>query len=99
MTPDWMLMALGAAAGALAALVFLGGLAWGIRIALRSGRPVAVLLGSAALRIAALLLAGWGMAGLGVSALAGFAAAFVAVRLCILARARRRDGAGAAPCS
>lgn len=99
MTLDWTLLALGAAAGAGAALAYLGGLAWGIRIALGSDRPVAVLLGSAVLRIAALLLAGWGIAGLGASALAGFAAAFMALRLGVLMRARRRAGAEVAPCS
>jgi hypothetical protein len=85
---DWVSLGLGAVAGVLASTLFFAGLAWGMRLALRSARPMPVLLISAGLRIAALLGAGWLVAGQGASALAGFALAFLVTRFAILAVAR-----------
>ncbi|WP_108484325.1 ATP synthase subunit I [Oceaniglobus ichthyenteri] len=81
---DFPLFGFGLLAGALAAALFFAGLAWGMRLALRAPRPVAVLLPSAALRIALLLGAGWWVATWGVAAILGFALAFMVVRLILL---------------
>ncbi len=81
---DWPLFALGLIGGALAGALFFGGLAWGMRLALRTERPMAVLLPSAAIRIALLLAAGMWVAGQGAVALAGFAIAFLVLRLVML---------------
>ena len=80
---DYSLFGFGLVTGAAATALFLAGLAWGMRLALRSGRPVAVLLPSAALRIALLIGAGWWVAAQGLAAGAGFAVAFLAVRLVV----------------
>src|SRR5690606_35227233 len=80
---DYMLFGFGLLSGAVAAALFFAGLAWGMRLALRSARPVAVLLPSSALRIALLLGAGWWVAAQGVLALVGFALAFLTVRLVV----------------
>lgn len=87
-TVDWVILGYGALAGAAAGALFFAGLAWGLRLALRSRRPMPVLLLSAALRIAALLCVGWLVAGQGITALAGFALAFLMLRFGILAFAR-----------
>lgn len=89
---DWSLFAIGLLAGSAAAVLYFAGLAWGMRLALRRARPVAVLLPSAALRIAALLAAGWWIAGQGAFALAGFALAFVAARVVLLIALRPAEG-------
>ncbi|MCL3882938.1 ATP synthase subunit I [Marivita sp. GX14005] len=101
MALDWTALALGAAAGGLAAMLFFGGLAVGLRLALRSARPGAVLFASAALRLAALLGAGWLVALQGAPMLGGFMAGFLAARLLILLIARRRLPASTerAPCN
>lgn len=85
---DWMMLAMGALAGAIATSLFFAGLAWGMRLALRSTHPTPVLLLSSALRIAALLGVVWLLADFGATALAGFALAFLVVRFGILAFAR-----------
>ena len=56
---DWAMLAAAGLGGALAAGLFLGGLALGVRLALGFRWPVAALLVSAALRIGALLWVGW----------------------------------------
>ena len=85
---DWAMLGLGALTGAIAAALLLAGLALGMRLALGSSHPTPVLLLSSALRIAALLGVGWLVALQGVTALAGFALAFLLVRFGILAFAR-----------
>ncbi|WP_281824862.1 ATP synthase subunit AtpR [Jannaschia rubra] len=94
---DWTLFAMGALAGAAAAAAFFGGLAVGVRMALRRRRPMAVLLPSAAIRIALLLTFGWWVAGLGAVALAGFALAFMVLRVVLLATVRAGTGGEAKP--
>jgi len=91
---DWGLVGLGALLGALASAGFFAGLAWGMRIALSQAHPTAILLVSAALRIALLLAVGLWVAGQGAAMLAGFALAFLAMRLCILVRAQRPVSTG-----
>lgn len=96
---DWIGFALGLAAGAAAGTLFFAGLAWGLRLALCSSRPGAVLLLSGALRIAALLGLGGLVAQAGAAALAGFALAFLATRIVAVALARRPQAEEAPPCS
>lgn len=96
---DWNLFALGAVAGAITAALFFAGLAWGMRLALRSTRTSSVLLLSAVLRIAALLGVGWLVAQNGAAALAGFALAFVAVRFAAVTIARRPVETEASRCN
>lgn len=95
---DWTMFALGLLGGLAAGAFFFGGLALGMRLALRRARPMAVLLPSAALRIALLLAAGWWVAGQGGAALAGFVLAFIGMRSAMLAclRPSRDNGARAA---
>ncbi len=85
---DWGGLGLGAIAGAVAGALFFAGLALGMRRALQSAHPTAVLLASSVLRIAALLAAGWLVAQKGAMVLAGFALAFLAVRFIAVALAR-----------
>ncbi len=85
---DWTAFALGMLAGTGAGALYFAGLAWGMRLALRGPRPMAVLLPSAAIRIALLLAAGWGTAQLGAAAVAGFALAFLALRFFLIAAIR-----------
>jgi hypothetical protein len=94
---DWMALGLGAGLGLVAGAMFFAGLAWGVRVALRQARPGPVLLASAALRIAALLALGGWIAAQGASALAGFALAFLAVRVAIVALVRPAAPGGGAP--
>ena len=94
MSVDWVAVALGFASGAGAATVFFAGLGWGMRMALRATYPAGLLALSAALRILTLLGAGWLVNSYGgLWALAGYAAAFIAVRTVTLAVVR----AGVAP--
>lgn len=87
----WTLLGFGIAGGAMAAGIFLAGLAAGIWLALRSKRPGPVLAVSATLRIAALLAFGWWVATLGQSALIGFALGFLGMRLAVLSVVRATD--------
>lgn len=87
--------AIGAAFGIAASGLFFGGLALSVRLAARSARPGAIILGSAVLRIVLLLAAGWGASRLGLWSGIGFAAAFVPVRLVAISLARpgpKREG-------
>ena len=59
-----------------------------VRAARRAIKPGALLLGSAALRIALLLFAGWSVAQLGTSSSIGFASGFLFVRYAAIAFAR-----------
>jgi F1F0 ATPase subunit 2 len=94
MTPDWTMFALGLLGGAAASALFFGGLALGMRVALRAARPAGVLLLSAALRIALLLAVVWWVTGQGMAPLGGFALGFLAARFAILASQRPRLGPG-----
>ncbi|HEY9039164.1 MAG TPA: ATP synthase subunit I [Roseovarius sp.] len=96
---DWIAFALGMLAGTVAGALYFAGLAWGVRLALRRGRTVAVLLPSAAIRIALLLAAGWATAQLGAAALAGFALVFLAMRFFLVAMVRPKDVSGGAECN
>lgn len=85
---DWLALAIGFGLGSVASGVFFAGLALGMRVALRSGRPAPVLMLSAALRIALLLSAGWAVADLGAVAVGGFALAFLLLRFAAVRWAR-----------
>ncbi|WP_165802940.1 N-ATPase subunit AtpR [Pelagivirga sediminicola] len=93
---DWTAFALGTLAGSAAGAFYFAGLAWGVRLALGHARPMAVLLPSAALRIALLLIAGWWTAQLGAVALAACALAFLGLRVVFVAAARRTPAKGGA---
>lgn len=69
--------------------LYFAGLRLGVRIATSGTPAAAVLLVSAALRIALLLLAGWGAARLGVWCAVGFASAFLVTRVAVVAWTRR----------
>ncbi len=96
---DWPLFTFGLMAGTVAGALFFAGLAWGMQLALRTARPMAVLLPSAAIRIALLLAAGAWIASLGAVALAGFAIAFLVLRLVMLAVLRAGPSKGDAQCN
>lgn len=87
-------IAIGLAMGVCAGALFFAGLAAGMRLALGAARPGPVLLASAALRIALLLGAGVWAAQMGAVTAAAFAAGFIAVRIAVLAWARRAPGGG-----
>jgi F1F0 ATPase subunit 2 len=82
-------IAIGLAMGVVAGALFFAGLAAGLRVALGAARPGAVLLVSAALRIALLLGAGWAAAQMGAAVALSFAAGFIMIRVAALAWARR----------
>ena len=93
---DLVDFATGTALGVAAGGIFFAGLALSVRAARRAIKPGALLLGSAALRIALLLLAGWSVAQLGTSSSIGFASGFLFVRYAAIALARLapvREGA------
>lgn len=95
---DWAAIALGLSIGAAASAAFFVGLKFGMRLALRTERPVNILVLSAVLRIAALLGIGWAVAATaGAFALAGFALAFFVVRTVATTIARAGAPARAAP--
>ena len=89
---DYTLFGFGLLVGAVATAIFFAGLAWGMRLALHTARPVAVLLPSAAIRIALLLGAGFWVSQLGAVALAGFALAFLVVRFIVTSAMRLPKG-------
>lgn len=89
---DWPLLAFGLLGGAVAGALFFVGLAWGMRAALCSPRPVVILLPSAALRIGLLLAAGAWVAGLGTAALLGFMAGFFLFRVGMIVALRPTPG-------
>lgn len=91
---DWVMFLLGAGGGLAAAGLFFGGLALGIRLALRAARPMAVLLPSAAIRLGLLLAAGWWVAGQGVAPFAGFVIIFLVARFILLSRLRSPTAKG-----
>ena len=88
---DWDALLRGLLWGLPISLLFFAGLAWGMRLALRSTQPASLLLLSAALRIAALLGVGYWVSARASNAwpLVGYALAFFLVRLLAIARARR----------
>ncbi len=98
-TIDWGAVGLGIAAGAMAGAVFFVGLALGMRLALRSARPMPILLLSSGLRIGMLLGVGWLIAQRSPTALAGFALGFVAARVIAVAMARPSAGARVSRCN
>ena len=86
---------LGFGAGAGISALYFAGLAYGMRIALRSASPVRLLSLSAALRIAGLLAVGWGVVTLaGPWAFAGYGAAFFALRFVVTTAARLKSSSG-----
>lgn len=85
---DWIALLLGLATGTVVSALFFAGLAFGMRIALDTGRPVTTLILSAGLRIAMLLAAGWFVAQSGAWALGGFAVSFLLVRFIAITYAR-----------
>ena len=86
----WDAVLLGLSLGLTVSVLFFAGLAWGMRVALRSTRAGAVLLLSAMCRIAVLLSTGyWVAASTGNAwSLAGYAIAFFLVRLLVVLSAR-----------
>ena len=86
MDVDWGAVLLGFSVGVPLSLLFFLGLAWGMRLALRSRQAGVLLLLSAACRIALLLAVGFWVATSGDNAwpLAGYALAFFLVRLLVV---------------
>jgi len=93
MTVDWSAVLLGLAVGVAVSSLFFVGLAWGMKRALRSRQPEALLLLSATVRIAMLLGVGFWLATSSATAwpMAGFALAFLLVRTVALRWARNRE--------
>ena len=87
---DWNAMLLGLAVGVPVSVLFFVGLAWGMRLALRSQRSGSLLLLSAVCRIAMLLAIGFWITTSSPNAwpLAGYALAFFLVRMVAIFRAR-----------
>jgi len=78
---DWTAVALGLAIGTAMSVMFFAGLGLGMQIALRSARPVALLLVSAIVRMAVLLGVGFLVVGqAGPWSLLGYASAFLIIR-------------------
>ena len=101
MSMDWDALLRGFLWGLPVSLLFFAGLAWGMRLALRSTQPASLLLLSATCRIAALLGVGYWVSAAASNAwpLACYALAFFLVRVLAVARARRvpNPGSSAAP--
>ncbi len=85
---DGYALMIGLVTGAAVSALFFAGLAYGMRVAFGTGRPAAILLVSAGLRIALLLAAGWFVAKTGAWALGGFAVSFLSVRFVAISFAR-----------
>ena len=98
MEMDWSALPLGLALGVAASAAFFAGLGWGMRIALKSGRPAIILILSAIVRIVALLGVGWSVVTLlGPVSLLGFGAGFFIARTIATAIVRSGAPAGGAP--
>ena len=82
MTPHWESLLLGLVVGLLVSSVFFLGLKWGMHVALRSSKPVGVILVSAVCRVSLLIWIGYGVtAHVGnVWPAAGYAAGFLLIR-------------------
>ena len=93
MMDDWSAVLLGLAIGVAVSSLFFAGLAWGMSRALRSRQPEALLLLSAAVRIAMLLGVGFWLASSSATAwpMAGYALAFLLVRVVAVLWARNRE--------
>jgi F1F0 ATPase subunit 2 len=80
---DWGSLVYGLGAGIAMSTLFFAGLAVGMKIALRSASPAAILLLSASVRIVILLIAVWFITSSGQNgwALIGFALGFFVIRL------------------
>lgn len=85
-------LAVGAAFGIVAGILFFAGLGLGVRIALKGGRPGPILLMSTALRISLLLLSGWAVAQWGLWSAVGFGVAFLVARYAIVTWVRAPIG-------
>lgn len=95
---DWAAVTVGLAAGTLMGAFFFLGLAFGMRIALRTQIPIKVLAISAALRIAALLGVGWAIVQqVGPWATLGYGIAFFVVRFIATTCVRIGAPAGGTP--
>ncbi|HNP64853.1 MAG TPA: ATP synthase subunit I [Woeseiaceae bacterium] len=83
MVIDWQATLLGFSVGVPVSLIFFAGLAWGVRLALRSSRPGVLLLLSFVCRVALLLATGFWLLSTGETAwpLAGYALAFFLLRI------------------
>lgn len=90
MAVDWNAMLLGFAVGVPMSALFFAGLAWSVRRALDSARPRALLLLSAAMRIAVLFAGAFWVTAFWqrLWPLAGYALAFFLVRLVAVVWAR-----------
>lgn len=81
MSFDWIAVALGLAIGSAMSVMFFAGLGLGMQIALRSAKPVALLLVSAIVRMAVLLSVGFLVVEqAGPWSLLGYAFAFLTIR-------------------
>ncbi len=95
---DWTSVTVGLAAGTLMGAFFFLGLAFGMRIALRTKIPIKVLALSAALRIAALLGVGWAIVQQGGPwSTLGFGIAFFVIRFIATTCVRAGAPAGETP--
>lgn len=78
---DWAQVIIGLCVGVVISTLYFAGLAYGMRIALRSGSPIHILSFSASLRIVILLSAGWFVTlQSGPWAFVGYGVAFFVVR-------------------
>lgn len=86
MAVDWDAVLLGFSCGVPVSVLFFVGLAWGMRLALRSARPGVLLVLSFACRVTVLLAVGFWLTAARVDAwpLAGYVLAFLLVRLTIV---------------
>lgn len=94
---NWIAVMLGVGVGSITSAAFFGGLAIGMRWALRSSAPVGLLAISAVVRIAGLIGIGWVVAQQGGPwAALGYAFAFFAARLIATTIARAGENPKAA---